>query len=51
MDTGLIYGQYIPVVILSIITIMLVEAGGNVDENYMRKLDGKGRIMYHITIL
>ncbi len=26
---------------LSIVTIMLIEAGGNVDENYMKKLDGE----------
>eukprot|EP00095_Tigriopus_kingsejongensis_P004198 maker-scaffold208_size258758-snap-gene-1.25 protein:Tk04198 transcript:maker-scaffold208_size258758-snap-gene-1.25-mRNA-1 annotation:"probable g-protein coupled receptor 133" len=37
-DTGLIYGQLIPIVILSIITFMLIEAGSNVDEDTMTKL-------------
>ena len=41
MDTGLIYGQAIPIVILCIITIMLIEAGYNVDEETMLKLPGK----------
>lgn len=41
MDTGLMYGEYIPVVILSIITFMLIEAGSNVDDDTMTKLPGK----------
>ena len=46
MDTGLIYGQAIPIVIMSIITIMLIEAGGNVDEETMLKLPGKSLNIY-----
>ncbi|TRY78449.1 hypothetical protein TCAL_14392 [Tigriopus californicus] len=42
MDTGLMYGEYIPVVILSIITFMLIEAGSNVDDDTMTKLSGMG---------
>ena len=41
MDTGLIYGQYVPIVIMSIVVIMLIEAGSNVDEETMSKLPGE----------
>ena len=40
MDTGLIYGQYVPIVIKTIVAIMLIEAGSNVDEETMSKLPG-----------
>ncbi len=40
IDTGLIYGQYVPILILMIINIMLIEAAGNVDDNTMIKLTG-----------
>lgn len=41
MDTGLIYGQYLPIVVLSVVTIMMIEAGGNVDDEFMVKLAGE----------
>ena len=46
MNTGLIYGEFIPIAMFVIATIMLIEAGGNVDEDTMIKLPGKS---YSIT--
>jgi hypothetical protein len=41
MDTSLIYGQFVPVVILLVLTVMLYEAANSVDDDNMPKLPGK----------
>ena len=38
MDKALMLGEYAPITLMVIITIMLIEAAGSVDESTMRKL-------------
>ena len=41
MDSKLMLGQYAPITLMVIITIMLIEAAGSVDESTMSKLPRK----------
>lgn len=41
MDTGIIFGQMVPIVLFCITTVMLIEAGNNVEEKHMCTLIGK----------
>ena len=41
MDRAIMFGQYIPIALMVIITIMLIEAAGSVDESTMTNLPRK----------
>ena len=41
LDSNLIYGAYIPMGLIIILTIMLIESGKNVDDNSMPILNGE----------
>jgi len=45
LDTSLIYGQYIPFVILMVLIVMLYEAANSVDDDHMSKLPGKHELI------
>ena len=41
IDRAIMLGQYTPIALMVIITIMLIEAAGSVDESTMKKLPRK----------
>ena len=41
LDSALLFGQFVPIGVMVIMSIMLIEAGGTVDETTMSRLDGK----------
>jgi len=51
MDTSLIYGQYVPIVLLCILAIMLYEAAGTVDDEQMSKLPGENSLFHKLRIV
>jgi len=41
MSSSLAFAEFIPLTIFTVMTIMLIEAAGSVDDNVMIPLDGK----------
>ena len=49
IDRAIMLGQYTPIALMVIITIMLIEAAGSVDESTMKKLPRKYKFLTLLT--
>lgn len=51
MGSSLMFAEFTPLVLFTVMTVMLIEAAGSVDENTMMPLDGKNNPIFTLLKL